>query len=275
MFLGIEIDTLSMSLRLPPPKLERLHREIQRLETLMCCSKRELLSIIGQLQHACCVIKQGRSFLRRMIELSKSVRELHHKVRLNAGFRSDLRWWACFLPVWNGSCRLSSMVVATPLVELTSDASGSWGCGAYTSAGQWFQLQLPESWLGIHITLKELLPIVLGVAVWGSRWQGLSVSCRCDNAAVVAIVNLGRSKVDRVMHLMRCLSFFLDRWEVSLVCRHIPGVQNGAADALSRNALPSFQRMVPGASEVPTDLPDVLLECLVQGTPDWTTESLQ
>ena len=96
-FLGIEIDTLSMSLRLPPPKLERLRREILRWETLKCCSKRELLSIIGQLQHACCVIKQGRSFLRRMIELSKSVRELHHKVRLNAGFRSDLRWWACFL----------------------------------------------------------------------------------------------------------------------------------------------------------------------------------
>ena len=77
--------------------------------------------------------------------------------------------------------------------------------------------------------------------------------------------------MDRVMHLMRCLSFFLARWEVSLVCRHIPGIQNSAVDALSRNALPSFQRMVPGASEVPTALPDVLLECLVQGTPDWTS----
>ena len=48
-FLGIEIDTRSMVLRLPPPKLERLRREIQRWETLRCCSKRELLSIIGQL----------------------------------------------------------------------------------------------------------------------------------------------------------------------------------------------------------------------------------
>ena len=98
----------------------------------------------------------------------------------------------------------------------------------------------------------------------------MSVCCRCDNAAVVAIVNSGRSKVERAMHLMRCLSFFLARWGVSLRCRHIPGVQNGAADALLRNAFPSFQRLVPGANESATVLPDRLLECLVLGTPDWT-----
>ena len=150
-------------------------------------------------------------------------------------------------------------------MEMTSDASGSWGCGAYTSDSQWFQLQLPESWVDVNIIIKELLPIVLGVAVWGSRWQGLQVSCRCDNAAMVAIVNSGRIKVERAMHLMRCLSFFLARGSVSLVCRHIPGIQNGAADALSRNALLSFQQMMPGASESPTVLPDRLLKCLVQG----------
>ena len=78
--------------------------------------------------------------------------------------------------------------------------------------------------------VKELLPIVLGVAVWGNQWQGLAVSCRCDNVAVIAIVNSGWSRMD----LMRCLSFFLARWGVTLVCRHIPGVLSEAADALSR-----------------------------------------
>ncbi len=130
--------------------------------------------------------------------------------------------------------------------------------------GKWFQLQLHDSWDGIHITVKELLPIVLGVAIWGSEWKGLTIVCFCDNAAVVAIVNSGRSKMDRAMHLMRCLSFFLARWGVSLVCRHIPGTQNGAADALSRGDLPSFQRLVPRADREPTTLPDNLLQCLVR-----------
>ena len=269
-FFGIELDTMSLTVCLPPPKLERLLREIQRWEGLKSCYKRELLSIIGQLQHACCVIKPGRSFLRRMIELSKGVRELHYRVRLNASFRSDLQWWGCFLPIWNGSCPLTSLCQGTAQVVLTSDASGSWGCGAFTSTGQWLQLQFPESWADIHITVKELLPIVLGAAVWGSKWKGLAVSCLCDNAAMVAIVNSGRSKMDRTMHLMRCLSFFLARWGVSMVCRHISGAQNGAADALSCGDVPSFQRLVPGADKAPTVIPDNLLQCLVLGTPDWT-----
>ena len=53
---------------------------------------------------------------------------------------------------------------------------------------------------------------MLGVAIWGSEWKGLTVVCFCDNAAVVTIVNSGRSKMDRAKHLMRCLSFFLAWW---------------------------------------------------------------
>ena len=63
---------------------------------------------------------------------------------------------------------------------------------------------------------KELQPVVLEVAVWGSSWQGCTVQCLCDNTAVVAIVNSGRSKMDWAMHLMRCLSFFLAHWNVTL-----------------------------------------------------------
>ncbi len=166
------------------------------------------------------MIRPGRAFLRRMIDLSKRVKELHHKVRLNAAFRLDHRWWGCFLPIWNGACSMAGAALRKPQVILTSDASGSWGCGAYTSTGEWFQLALMEDWNGVHITVKELLPIVLGV---GPRWKGLTAQCRCDNAAVVAIINSGRRRMDRAMHLMRCMSFFLARWEASLVCTHIRG----------------------------------------------------
>ncbi len=120
---------------------------------------------------------------------------------------------------------MSSVVKEEPKVVLTSDASGSWGCGAYTSMGGWFQLKFPDSWQNVHKTVKELLPIVLAVALWRHLWKGVTVSCKCDNMAVVAIVNSGRSRMDKAMHLMRCLSFFLARWDVTLVCQHIPGVE--------------------------------------------------
>lgn len=219
------------------------------------CTKREMLSLIGQLQHASCLVKPGQSFLCRMIELSKVAKELNHKIRLNKGFRSDLQWWACFLPSWNGDSMMSSVVKGGWKVTVTSDVPGSWGCGAFTSSGEWFQLQLLESWSSIHITVKELLPIVLGAVVWGEKWEGKTVRCLCDNAAVVAIIKSGRSKVERAMHLIRSLFFFLAKFGVVLVGEHIPGIENGAADALSRDNLPSFRLQLPGVQPQPTAIP--------------------
>ena len=57
------------------------------------CRKKELQSLVGKLQHACRVVKPGRSFLRRVIELLAAVKRDFHHVRLNASFRSDLVWW--------------------------------------------------------------------------------------------------------------------------------------------------------------------------------------
>ena len=92
----------------------------------------------------------------------------------------------------------------------------------------------------------------------------------CVNMAEVAIINSGRSRMGKAMHLIRCLSFFLARWDVALVCKHIPGTNNGAADALSRNSLPLFQQLVPESAEDATSIPEGLLQCLVHDAPDWT-----
>lgn len=100
-FLGIELDTVAMEIRLPREKLQRLQQEIRQWQAQVSCMKKELQSLIGQLQNACCVVKPGRSFLRRMIDLSMTVRAPQFRIRLNKGFRSDLQWWACFLPTWN------------------------------------------------------------------------------------------------------------------------------------------------------------------------------
>ena len=228
-FLGIELDAVAMEIRLPGEKLQRLKREIRKWRSQRACTKRELLFLIGQLQHACCVVKPGRTFLRRMINLAATVRELHYKIRLNKSFRSDLEWWACFLPAWNGVGMMAGVTPASPTGSITSDASGSWGCGAFTSAGEWFQLVLPESWNGIHISNKGTATDSDRDSSVGEQWRGKTVRCWCDNAAVVAIIRSGSSRDERVMHLMRSLAHF----NMQITAQHVPGVENGAADALS------------------------------------------
>ena len=55
--------------------------------------KRDLLSLIGYLQHASKAVRQGRSFVRRLITSSTVVRRLDGFVRLNLSARSDIVWW--------------------------------------------------------------------------------------------------------------------------------------------------------------------------------------
>ena len=221
-FLGIKIDSQAGVVRLPEDKLCHVQSLISSWSGRKSCTKRELLSLIGHLQHACKVVRPGRTFLRRMIDLSKIAKELHHHIRLNAAFRSDLQWWSLFLEGWNGVSLFTSLAAAVPAVTLTSDASGSWGCGAFTSTGQWFKLQWPAVWAEVHITAKELLPIVVACAVWGREWKGKAVRCRCDNAAVVAIIKSGASKHGLAMHLMRCLFFFTAYYQLCLWPEHLP-----------------------------------------------------
>ena len=119
---------------------------------------------------------------------------LSRPIRLNASARSDIEWWGQFCETWNGVAMMTAVNKGSPGVEIAiaSDASGSWGCGAVCGA-DWFQRQ----WKGLgqsqqySITAKELLPVVVATAVWGKNWQGKTVKAWCDNAAVVAIVNLG------------------------------------------------------------------------------------
>ena len=68
-FLGIVIDTIRGELRLSAYKLHLTMVMVSSWMQKKSCTRRELESLIGTLQHACKVITAGRSFLRRVIAL--------------------------------------------------------------------------------------------------------------------------------------------------------------------------------------------------------------
>ena len=99
--------------------------------------------LIGLLSHTCKVVRAGRSFLRRLIDLSTIPKHLDHFVRLNADARSDIEWWVQYCEYWNGIQMMRLAKDMSPVALLTSDASGNWGCGAYAGSN-WFMLK----WVG-------------------------------------------------------------------------------------------------------------------------------
>ena len=141
-----------------------------------------------------------------MIDLASSFKHLDHPIHLNAKFKSDLMWWHLFPYAWNGISCLHIHTRSPPDIEFYTDACGSWGCRAFYHPF-WLQLQWPKSWHQYHIAVKELLPIVLAVAIWGQYWSRKHILCRCDNMAVVNILYSRSSKDNAIMHLIRSLHF--------------------------------------------------------------------
>lgn len=72
--------------------------------------------------------QKWHTFVWHVIQLTASVKSRDRFIRLNAGFRSDLQWWNCFLEGWSGVGMLPNP--AMEITELESDALGSWGCAA-------------------------------------------------------------------------------------------------------------------------------------------------
>ena len=126
-FLGIEIDSILRELRLPLEKLDRIQKLVQSWLLKKRCTKRELLSIAGQLQHAATMVRPGRTFIRRFFDLSKTVSRPDHHIRLSVRASSDLARWYEFLADWNGISMMTAASSRVSTVTVTSDASGSWG----------------------------------------------------------------------------------------------------------------------------------------------------
>ena len=269
-FLGFELDSETMEIRLPKEKLDQLVLLLGSWVSKKSCVRKELEHLLGKLNHACTVLPQGRVFLRRMYDLLSVARKGHFHIRLNQGFRSDLAWWQSFMSHWNGRSLMALVGAAVPSVVFSSDASGGWGCGALWG-NHWIQGAWPIGWEDTSIMVKELCPVVCACAIWGDVWRGQVVLGECDNLSVVCAVNSGtaRESSGMVMHLLRTLFFVVSYFGFSLRLKHVPGKENGPADAISRDNCHQFFLQVPTADKEPTPIPAPLWKLVVMERPDW------
>ena len=270
-FLGIVLDTVRMEASLPTGKLSRIRHQVKAWLTKRKATKRQILSLVGILQHATKVVRPRRTFLSRMYSAAAKLKMLSHHTKLSAAFRSDLSWWHLFVTHWNGVSFLHLIPGgSTPDTCIETDASGSWWCGAWF-AGRWFQYQWPDDYATVGIMAKELVPILFSCVAWGSTLSRQRIEFKCDNLALVEAINKGSSKETQVMHLLRCLWFFTAYFDVSINASHLPGVLNTSADMLSRNQVHQFFQLHPEVSHDPTPLPPSLQELISPCQLDWTS----
>lgn len=119
----------------------------------------------------------------------------------------------------------------------------------------------------LHIA-KELVPIIIAVVLWGHMWKGGRVIARCDNTAVVAVINSRSSRDSYFMQMLRCLFFIEAYHQFKLSAVQYPNV---LADDLSRDKLAAFMVKANKCNSEPSPIPPSLLQWLLHPQMDWTS----
>ena len=126
-FLGITINTEKMEAHLPDDKLNRICHSVYNWLHKRKARKREILSLVGLLQHTTKIVRGGRTFVSRMYAAAEKLKRMYYFTRLKRDFRSDLAWWHVFLQNWNGLSLLRYISDTSPDFTIYTDASGLWG----------------------------------------------------------------------------------------------------------------------------------------------------
>ena len=165
-FLGIQLNTACMLTCLPPDKLSNFHTMVKEMAGARAIrDKQALESLVGHLVHAATVFPLGRAFLNALFATEAAIKPRGVGC-LHFAARSELAWWDLLLEYWPGSSVHQFLFLKAPDRQLFTDTS-RWGYGAW-SPPHWFCTPWTEQAESRTIAIKEFLPIVTAVAIWGS-----------------------------------------------------------------------------------------------------------
>lgn len=114
----------------------------------------------------------------------------------------------------------------------------------------------------LHITFKEMLPIVIAFKIWGTTLANKCIILHSDNMAVVQILNKQTSKDKDVMSLVRQFVLCCMRHNILTKATHIAGKLNVLPDLLSRFQVNEFHRLAPDMDVAQTPIPQALKDKL-------------
>ena len=246
-FLGINIDSVAYELSLPMEKVTKLKDLASKILDRGHSTKKELECLGGLVSYCSYVVRGGRTFSRRIFDLSASYTRRSNHIPLDDAIKEDLRWWLAFCGVFNGK---ACIIRDRHPIPLYSDASfegfGAWlgkdwfygcwssgqplplppGCGHYEAP--------PDIELSRNINVFELWPLVVGLRRWGRLFTNAKLHFITDNMQVLAMINTGRSSNKLCMSWLREMFWMCFLWNVDICASYIKSEDNVLADALSR-----------------------------------------
>ena len=251
-FLGIEIDSVSMELRLPEAKILKLNNHLDAFIAAERISKVDLESLGGLLSPCAHLVRGGRTFCRRLYNLYKEVCSKGLKsVKIPDGVRADLKWWKVFCRSFNGVSQINNRDYHEPMVSdaslkgfgvyLGRDwAAGSWdlGSGIKVESGCEHVSSPPIQDRDLvdfsNINVLELWPILVGLRRWSNLLKNSSLTVFTDNTQVMFMLIKGSSTNVTCMAWIKEIYWICVFNNIELKPKYISTDNNLIADTLSR-----------------------------------------
>jgi len=244
-FLGVMIDTTSLTVSLPQPKIQKCLEEINKALDLkqQPISVRLIARIIGIINSFHLVIPELRLYTAHLQQLKATTiqqRGWNALTTLTQPAREDLLFWKQHLQLM--ATKGTTWYLGQPDVVIESDSSDyAWGAHIQDMTTGIHRINtIQQRWQGnernLHINDKELQAIINSVS-WGiqhSNWNNIMIQVKTDNKVALAYVNhIG----GRILHLndrLKPLHHLCQQHSIKVQAVYIKGEDNLKADHLSR-----------------------------------------
>ena len=248
-YLGIQFNTVSMKMSIPPEKITEVREEISLWEKKKTASKKSLQQLLGKLFWVSRCVRFSRGFMGRLLSQLQSMHDLpdQKKSKLSPGCLQDISWWGRYMRQFNGiemlyptdplGLTLNQLLETNALVNC-GDAEPRGG-GAYFGTEYWSRTF--PNWLqdlNIPIHIKEFWIVIVSAWLWGDSWRGSMVYIFSDNVAVVEVLDKERPKDPMMLELLQEFLYIVCTRSFTPIFKKIGTKENSVADYISRNHEP-------------------------------------
>ena len=231
-WLGLDWETKSTQLSLPPAKRWEIRRSIRTFLADNKMSRRSLERVLGRLQHASIVDPVGKTALKFLNSycIKFARKGLRDKIQpIPQSLRVALRRWLQ-TPALSKKIQWKPPPVS---LDIHTDASLQ-GWGAHSSDARQVSGLWSPTFTQFHINILELATVYLAITKLRPR-RGTHVRIHSDNMTTVHCLRRGGSARSRPLNSwVLSIRVLLERRGLYLSVCHVAGVLNVIADGLSR-----------------------------------------
>ena len=243
-FLGISLDSVSMSMSIPHSKLQQIKDCALDWLAKSKASKKEIQSLIGKLAWAAKCIRAMRPTLRSLIDLQKGLKHQSHRIRIPKVVKMDISYVSQWCVRFNGVVFFKSTKLPQPDTILTCDASllaGAACCNRDFVYSNW-NVDFPNI-ASEPIYVKECCAILLGFRRWGFSWRYKTVHVYTDNKGAEYALRKGLTRNVTANTILREILWISAWYNITFNVHYVNTKDNYVADSLSRLDDPRFFRV--------------------------------